>query len=72
MKVIVKCHKCKKELEVDSSYVDNMGDIHIDVMSCTNINCMVCTKCEVDINLAEAEDKILELQKKIGQLEEKL
>lgn len=45
-RIILKCSSCNKDLNVDYSNVDSLGDIVVAVESCPNLDCHDCTECK--------------------------
>tara|TARA_Y100000310_G_C20628472_1_gene787259 strand:+ start:1332 stop:1529 length:198 start_codon:yes stop_codon:yes gene_type:complete len=43
-RIRILCKSCERELPVDHSHIDNLGDIVIDVIPCKK--CQDCSGCE--------------------------
>jgi len=53
MKVIVKCSKCGKVLQILSGEINSLDDLVIKVPPCYNMGCYDCSKCDEVKSLKE-------------------
>ena len=72
MILTVKCANCGAVLDIKHSNVSNLGDLTVEVATCTKIGCYNCTGCEEAENAASSDNTISKLKSRIKKLKRKI